>query len=125
MKLKRRWKKKRKPVRNKKLQARIQNWRRQNTVIERTDPKTNYEKFLDSEAWMKFRKKVLADKCTNCPRRRCLQVHHLTYENGIFHEESVITLCKDCHALVHRRHQENPTLTLREVTELILKGEMF
>ena len=92
-------------------------------TITKCEEETNYQKFLNSGEWKEFRKKVIGDKCSICPKRKHLQVHHLSYERGLFDEESVITLCKDCHNYIHKKHKDNIGLTLREITEHLLSGK--
>ena len=65
-----------------------------------------YIDYLDSPIWKKFREIILAidkNKCTKCGTKDKLTIHHITYERVTVELIlDLITLCKDCHMLVHK-----------------------
>lgn len=67
----------------------------------------SYSSFIHSEYWHLVRLQVLRRdryKCKYCGTTKKLHVHHLTYKhfkNEMEHLDELITLCKDCHHLVH------------------------
>lgn len=69
--------------------------------------KTQYRKYLKSEAWYVRRSVVLKrdrNKCQDCGGD-AQDVHHLTYER-IFEElpEDLVSLCRPCHQIRHDIH---------------------
>lgn len=72
----------------------------------------DYNKYMSSGYWKDIKEQILErdkHKCRLCNSKKNLQVHHRTYDN-LYHEdlEELITLCKKCHYIVHKR---NPLLT--------------
>jgi len=68
-----------------------------------------YDRYLNSTTWAAKRKLVLerdGRRCQKCQSTGPLHVHHLTYDR-IGHEllEDLQTLCKTCHAALHRERQ--------------------
>lgn len=65
--------------------------------------KDKYGKYLETEWWQKVRTerlKIDEFRCANCGTDKNLQVHHINYSRGWFHEDprqDLITLCKKCH----------------------------
>lgn len=65
--------------------------------------KEKYGKYLETEWWQKIRTerlKIDGFRCANCRTDKNLQVHHINYSRGWFHEDprqDLITLCKKCH----------------------------
>jgi len=64
-----------------------------------------YNRYLQTDAWQKLRRKVLkrADGvCEGCAERPAQQVHHLTYKNAgnelLF---QLVALCDGCHDIAH------------------------
>ena len=69
--------------------------------------KSEYHKYLQSEAWKEIREIILVRdgyKCTKCGSTKNLQVHHKTY-NNIYnekeHQSDLVTLCSRCHKKEH------------------------
>lgn len=71
--------------------------------------RTKYPVFLKSDYWRYVRKLAIdrdGKKCTRCNEKKYLHAHHLTYNNHFNehnHLEDLITLCKDCHKIEHKR----------------------
>lgn len=67
--------------------------------------KNDYEKYLESPWWKVRRNRALSAanwKCSRCPARRNLEVHHLTYERlGSELDSDLEVLCQDCHTGHH------------------------
>lgn len=67
----------------------------------------SYPLFLKGKYWKWVRKKVLRRdgyKCTRCPSKKALQVHHLTYKHHLnehLYLGDLVTLCKVCHKKEH------------------------
>ena len=65
--------------------------------------KERYQKYLETGWWQKIRTerlKIDCFRCVNCGTDKNLQVHHINYSRGWFHEDprqDLITLCKKCH----------------------------
>jgi len=64
---------------------------------------------LDTESYATLRLQILRRDgwmCQNCGPKDLLQIHHKEFRshNGEDSEENLITLCEECHALVHGRH---------------------
>ena len=69
-----------------------------------------YKKYIKSSKWRKIRKSIIKrdqEKCRECNKQiteKTCHIHHLTYKN-IFNEEKyledLITLCPECHSLIH------------------------
>ena len=72
----------------------------------------DYKKYLRSDYWDDIKNQVLErddNRCRLCNSKIDLQVHHRTYENLENEKlEELITLCKKCHYITHKR---NPHLT--------------
>lgn len=68
---------------------------------------TQYLTYITSPAWRKKRTEALAHhgkKCSKCPMKTHLQVHHLSYKNlGNEPMEDLCILCKGCHQKEHGR----------------------
>lgn len=67
--------------------------------------KEQRERYYNSHLWKRTKAKILArdnHKCQICGNRGLLHVHHLTYDRFSNENDSdLITLCPDCHDLVH------------------------
>lgn len=67
--------------------------------------KEQYQEYLKSDKWKltkEFRKQIDSYKCTKCGEGENLEVHHKTYIRvGNENIHDLITLCRDCHELVH------------------------
>lgn len=67
--------------------------------------KEDYSRYINSHLWKRTKAKILArdnHKCQICGNRGLLHVHHLTYDRFSNENDSdLITLCPDCHDLVH------------------------
>lgn len=77
------------------------NWKKKRQF----DTDETYERYINSQEWKVFRKRVLAErghKCEKCGSGALLQVHHLHYRS-FRHEASgdVQVLCEDCHSKIH------------------------
>ena len=72
----------------------------------------DYKKYLRSDYWDNIKNQVLKRdnyRCRLCNSKVDLQVHHRTYENLENEKlEELITLCKKCHYVTHKR---NPHLS--------------
>jgi hypothetical protein len=74
----------------------------------------DYEKLLENPLWKAKRKRIIlrdGKKCTVCGSTTRLQVHHTYYykqptEPWRYPDESLLTVCKDCHQN-HHEHSEN------------------
>ena len=70
-------------------------------------PKENYEIFLKSEYWKRVRIMKIEQsggKCQICGSRKCLNVHHNSYEHHYKehkHLEDLVVLCRKCHEKFH------------------------
>lgn len=68
--------------------------------------KFDYDSFLKSETWKKARKATLErddHKCCVCGSDHNLRVHHKIYDNNRPDDiKCLVTLCDDCHSLLHR-----------------------
>jgi len=72
--------------------------------------RVNYHAYLQSEHWIRFRRKALAfhgNRCLTCgasPSDATLQVHHRNY-GCLWHEtmDDVLILCKTCHRNHHKK----------------------
>jgi hypothetical protein len=80
--------------------------------------KSDYAKYLKTDAWHKKRKEVLDIRGHKCEEPGCgattnLQIHHLTYER-LYHERitDFKVLCREHHEKVHNRNQRNRNLTV-------------
>lgn len=65
-----------------------------------------YQAYLKSAAWKAIRKTVIArDKktCRKCGSKKYLVVHHTCYPEvlGMEDLDTLITLCEDCHNIMH------------------------
>ncbi len=79
--------------------------------------KSDYAKYLKTNAWHKKRKEILDIRGHKCEEPGCgattnLQVHHLTYER-LYHERisDFKVLCRKHHEKVHNLNQWNENLT--------------
>lgn len=74
----------------------------------------DYKKYLRSDYWNEIKEQVLERddyRCRLCDSKKDLQVHHRTYEFlGNEKIEELLTLCKKCHYIVHKR---NPQLSYK------------
>lgn len=65
-----------------------------------------YAAYLKTRHWHELRRQVFerdGHKCTRCPNRTRLEVHHLTYERlGDELLSDLTTLCYDCHRAIHK-----------------------
>ena len=72
--------------------------------------KMPYAKFLQSEYWQTVRAAMLeraGHRCHKCKAQEHLQVHHISYEHRgdeMRHLETLVVLCRDCHAFVHGKN---------------------
>lgn len=76
-----------------------------------------YEELLQTKEWKAKRESILQrdkHKCVFCGSTQDLQVHHKYYSkypNGKmvkpwnYPDNALITLCKDCHNKIHRKHK--------------------
>ena len=66
-----------------------------------------YLTYIESEAWRKRKREVIAARgraCERCGERKGLQLHHLTYERlGAEWDEDLVLLCERCHRWADRR----------------------
>jgi len=72
----------------------------------------DYKKYLRSDYWTEIKNQVIErddHRCRLCNSKIDLQVHHRTYDNLENEKlEELITLCKKCHYVTHKR---NPHLS--------------
>lgn len=68
----------------------------------------DYKKYLGSNYWDNIKNQVLErddNRCRLCNSKVDLQVHHRTYDNLENEKlEELITLCKKCHYITHKRN---------------------
>jgi len=89
--------------------------------------KKQYHNHLKNPLWKQKRKEILErdnNKCTKCEATTFLEVHHLNYKGKPWEvpNEWLITVCKDCHAEIHRKKGKKkyvkkgaiPTIEIRE-----------
>lgn len=89
---------------------------------------SNYSSMLRDPRWQRKRLKILERdkwKCTQCGEsKQELNVHHLNYKQGSkpwnYKNEELITLCVDCHNLIHKETPEEHTRRFNPL--LIIKG---
>lgn len=72
-------------------------------------PSNDYESYLQSPAWFRFREKVLSfwdHRCCICCSPHSIGVHHRTYVR-LGHERlnDCVALCKRCHKMVTRKRR--------------------
>ena len=69
--------------------------------------KLQYSEYLKSPHWLEVRARILKRdnyRCVACPASQQLHVHHMTYQHlGMEKEYELITLCADCHKILHKR----------------------
>lgn len=79
-------------------------WRKLNVQINKID----YNKYLKTNYWKGIKDQVLERdgfKCRLCNSEKELHVHHRTYDYLEDEKlEELITLCKRCHYITHRRN---------------------
>lgn len=79
-----------------------------------------YNEYMQSDAWEKLRKRVFkrdGHKCKLCGGAEVLQCHHLTYKRfGKEKLSDLMTLCKDCHELIHGNQKPGFTIRWRNRT---------
>lgn len=68
--------------------------------------KTRYQSYLQSDHWQDLRSQALRRdgyRCVKCGYTKTLQVHHLRYRYSPYASllEDLMTLCDECHGLVH------------------------
>lgn len=95
--------------------------------------RAEYEAYIASPAWEAKRQRALRKhgaRCAACGNADPgLHVHHHTYDRFTRERmDDLVVLCKPCHRLVHRIHDEQrfrrgPTLTLTEVTYAFLRHD--
>lgn len=88
--------------------------------IKKSPPKItkNYDDLLQKEEWLKKRKEILERdnyECCRCHKKNIqLNVHHKYYlkdkkgnpvDPWDYPNSALITLCKDCHKLVHQNNK--------------------
>jgi phage terminase large subunit GpA-like protein len=87
---------------------------------------SRYLSYLRSPAWFALRKQHFArygEWCKACGSTQKIHLHHKTYENlGRELMSELVALCDLCHRAVHRHHKANPTLTLWQSTDYIIKS---
>lgn len=70
----------------------------------------DYQKYINSKWWREKRMERLkldGFKCQLCGSGMNLNVHHINYENlGKENIDDIVTLCRSCHAKVHRTTEE-------------------
>jgi 5-methylcytosine-specific restriction endonuclease McrA len=66
-----------------------------------------YSKYLETPEWRSRAAQIKASsgsRCAACGSETRLQIHHLTYDRrGYERPSDLLTLCRPCHKLVHRR----------------------
>lgn len=76
----------------------------------RAVPPSHYLAYLLSGGWRARRNRALKDagyRCSRCPSKRDLEVHHLTYERlGGERDSDLAVLCAGCHRAEHLEHPE-------------------
>lgn len=61
----------------------------------------NYHDFLQTNQWQLFRKAIwehYQGRCHICGGPGC-DVHHLTYDYGLFNPRTVMLVCRPCHEI--------------------------
>jgi hypothetical protein len=61
----------------------------------------NYDEFLKSEAWARFRAEIWErhqGRCHLCGAPGS-EVHHLSYDHGLLNPRAVILVCRPCHLI--------------------------
>jgi len=94
-----------------------------------TQREKEYQAFLRSKPWKEFRAKIIrkrGQKCQACGLKtplRTLHLHHADYSRfgGRELEKDVYLLCKHCHRLVHKIHNQNAKRDLMLVTKRVIK----
>ncbi len=70
----------------------------------------DYLAYLQSPQWRAKRdraRKLAGYRCSRCPSKRDLQVHHLTYERlGAEWDSDLAVLCQNCHQAEHRANPD-------------------
>ena len=70
-----------------------------------------YKKYLASDEWLAKRKRVILRAqglCEGCRENDATVVHHLSYEHvGEEFLFELVALCKECHARVHEKDENN------------------
>ena len=64
-----------------------------------------YKGYINSVPWYEKRSLVLmkhGNKCFKCGSKRCIQIHHVTYQRlGKEDLSDLLPLCKNCHKKIH------------------------
>lgn len=83
--------------------------RKRSSIINREERLKKYHSYLLTPKWRTISQTVIkrdGNKCTKCGSTKILHAHHKTYKN-IFNElnhlEDLITLCKECHKVIHKK----------------------
>jgi len=67
-----------------------------------------YNKYLRSGSWKKFRQTILdlrGRECQLCQSKHDIQVHHMSYKRvGNEDIRDVLVVCGECHSFIHSRH---------------------
>ena len=86
----------------------------------------SYKNYLHSDKWYKIRDKVFNrdnNKCTICGATENLVAHHKNYDNlGNEKLEDLITVCEECHEVIHSERGWNESknkVTKKEIDEII------
>lgn len=74
-----------------------------------------YREYLKSDHWKKLRIQAVrrdGSKCTKCPCRVNLQVHHIRYRDRFEDSklEDLVTLCEPCHTQAHGLKSKTATV---------------
>lgn len=75
----------------------------------------DYEEYLESDHWKKFRAKIrrrAGGYCERCKVGKRADIHHLSYER-LGHElpSDVVAVCSECHEWLHGRRSKDPAAT--------------
>jgi hypothetical protein len=88
---------------------------------------TNYKEYLESDEWkmvkQELKQKRKFQKCRACGNKRCIQLHHKTYQwVGTKYEElGIIALCIKCHRKVHN-YARNKNVSVERATKYVLSN---
>lgn len=84
-----------------------------------------YREYIQSEAWrLKSRERLELDGycCQGCGSRKRIRVHHVTYARfGNERITDLVSVCGECHDLIHRVYATGKAGSLAVVTRKVLK----
>lgn len=69
----------------------------------------DYNDFLKTDQWLLFRKAVcdhFEGRCQYCGAAGT-DVHHMSYQYGLFNPRAVTLLCRPCHEIHRGRHPQH------------------